>query len=242
MIKRTLVLADCHLNDMKAHPSYLLVKRFASTFDPHQVILLGDFSDCSALSAWDMDKKKLMEGRRHVREMKMIGKELDFWQTQAKKIVYIEGNHEDRITRYIEKNPEIEGMVEIQTVLDFEGRGITWVPMNELYKDGHLYYVHGTFLNKFHTNKTLITYGCSLVYGHCHMPQAHTLNMRQMNPIQAQSLGCLCDHNQPYLRKRHANWLHGFGIVYTDTKTGQYNLYPVNIIDNRFMWNGKVYK
>jgi hypothetical protein len=44
------------------------------------------------------------------------------------KFIILEGNHEDRMTRYINANPACEKMLEVPISLHLERRGIQWVP------------------------------------------------------------------------------------------------------------------
>lgn len=148
----------------------------------------------------------------------------------------------DRVNRYIDKNPEMEGIIEVPIVLNLKKRGIEWIKMNKYYKLGHIYFTHGLYTNEFHAKKTLQNVGKNIVTGHLHTSQTYMMNMMFQKPIMAYSMPCLCNKSPDYLKNRPANWMSGFGVLYVDTKTGYFNLYTVNIINNRFIWNGKEYK
>ncbi len=241
MIKSAIILPDVHLTD-KVPIDYKPVKKFIKTFKPDEIILLGDFMDVESLSAWDYDKKRPMEGRRFVKEVFNANEELDFLQKYSKKITYIEGNHEDRVSRYLDKNPEMEGMIEVQEQLDLEGREIDWIKMNDLYKKGNMYFTHGMYTNIHNARKHLQTLGCNICYGHQHGTQTSMQNMKMQEPHMAYALGTLGDKAPDYMKNRPANWINQFGVFYWNDKNGAFNLYPVNIIQNKFMWNGKEYK
>ncbi len=241
MIKSAIILPDVHLTD-KVPIDYKPVKKFIKTFKPDEVILLGDFMDVESLSAWDYDKKRPMEGRRFVKEVFNANEELDFLQKYSKKITYIEGNHEDRVSRYLDKNPEMEGMIEIQEQLELDKREIKWIKMNDLYKKGNMYFTHGMYTNIHNARKHLQTLGCNICYGHQHGTQTSMQNMKMQEPHMAYALGTLGDKAPDYMKNRPANWINQFGVFYWNDNTGAFNLYPVNIIQNKFMWNGKEYK
>ena len=240
MIKSAIILPDVHLTD-QVPKDYAAVKPFIKDMRPDEIILLGDFTDISSLSAWDYDKKRKMEGRRLNNEMRCANRELDFLQKYSDKVTYIEGNHEDRITRYLDKNPEMEGLIEIQGRLKLKERGIKWIKLNDLYKVGDMYFTHGMFTNLHNAKKHLQTLGCNVCYGHQHSTQTSMQNMAMQKPFMAYALGTLGDKKPDYLKNKPGNWINQFGIFYWDTKTGHFNLYPVNIIKNKFIWNGKEY-
>ena len=241
MIKKILLAYDVHL-DTRVPKEYQLFKKFVKDFKPDEVMLGGDFMDVSALSHWDYDKKRKMEGRRYNKECEVANKELDYLQKYSKKVTYLEGNHEQRVQRYLDKNPEMEGIIEIPLVLNLYERGIKYYPLNTYYKLGHLYFTHGLYTNEFHAKKTLLNVGKNIVTGHLHTNQTYMLSMMFQKPIMAYSMPCLCNKSPDYLQNKPSNWMSGFGIVYLNTKTGNFNLYVVNMINNRFIWNGKEYK
>jgi predicted phosphodiesterase len=147
-----------------------------------------------------------------------------------------------RVIRYLEKNPEMVGFIEIPKVLHLKDRGIEWIDVDHIYKVGHLNFIHGWYANKYHAAKHLDTMGDCVVYGHTHLPQSFAKNMALHKEIMSYGLGCLCDKAPDYMHGRFANWINNFAIIYVDTITNNFNLYEINIIDNQFMWNGKRYK
>lgn len=244
MIKSAIILPDVHLTE-ELPKDYLPVREFIKEFKPNKVILLGDFMDVSSLSAWDMDKKRLMEGRRFKKEVDTANNELDFLQKYTKDkeegVVYLFGNHESRTEKYLDKNPEMEGMMELPEQLRLKERGIPWLVYNKLYKLGQMYFTHGMYTNKYSAAKHLQTLGCNITYGHQHGTQTYMQNMAMQEPYMAYALGTLGDKAPDYLQGRPANWISQFAVFYWDTNNGQFNLYPINIIKNKFLWNGKEY-
>ncbi|MFW9929295.1 MAG: methylated-DNA--[protein]-cysteine S-methyltransferase, partial [Candidatus Thorarchaeota archaeon] len=107
--------------------------------------------DC--FSAWDLNKRAKMEGRRYPLEIKAGNTALDLMETAFKsefnrkrkskkkayypKIVYLMGNHEDRVRRYLEYNPELQGAFSIEE--DLNNRLLLSVKKEiELYLKGKL--------------------------------------------------------------------------------------------------------
>jgi len=241
-MKKIIILPDAHINTNIPKP-YQVVKKFIKEFKPDEAILLGDFMDVSALSSWDMDKKRLIEGQRYQKEIDVANNELDYLQKYCNKVTYLEGNHETRVERYLDKNAELEGMLEIPKLLNLKARNIKWVKYNDLYQLGKLYCTHGYYCNQYYTKKTLDVYGCNIVVGHLHKPQTSFTTAKMSEAKMCWGLGCLCGHDAPYLKGRPSNWDNGFAVVYLDEKTGHFTLYPVGMSRRgSFIWNGKRYE
>lgn len=240
VIKKVIIIPDAHLTD-ETPKDYSAIKPFIKMFKPDKIILLGDFMDVSSLSAWDYDKKRKMEGRRFKNEISIANIELNYLAKHCNEIIYLEGNHEDRIERYLDKNPEMEGMIEVQSQLRLRERGIKWVKMNDLYKLGDMYFTHGMYTNIHHARKHLQALGCNICYGHTHTTQTALQNMAMQKPYMAYALGTLGDKAPDFMKNRPCNWINQAAIFYYDTKTGHFNLYPINIIKGKFIWNGIEY-
>lgn len=238
---KNIILPDVHINDKGYAPVYDVVKPFIKDFKPDVVYLLGDFADCCSLSHWNLQKRRKMEGKRHKAEVALVDKELQFLEKHCKKIVWIEGNHENWVEQYLDKNPEIEGLVEYPELLRLKERGIKWVPWNTLHKVGHLYLTHGMYVNEYHAKKHLDVLGCNICYCHTHKSQTHTKNIVMQKTQKAWCLSCLCDKKAEYLKGKTGNWDEGFATLYV-ASNGEFNLYPIDIINNRFYFNGKSYK
>jgi hypothetical protein len=102
---------DVPLDHLTAAGNYIAEKR------PDYIIHLGDHWDFPSLSSYDYDKPLKMEGRRVKddinagnRGMRLLNKALG--KCKAKRIL-LRGNHEDRLTRAIEKCPsQLEGLLD----------------------------------------------------------------------------------------------------------------------------------
>ena len=83
--------------------------------------------------------------------------------------------------------------------------------------------------------------GCNIVYGHTHRSQVYGINMVMQKTLKAWGLGCLCNKKPSYLRGKAGSWDHQFAVLYV-ASNGEFNLYPIDIINNRFYFNGKSYE
>jgi len=238
---KIVLLPDVHIDKDGYHPVYKPVKKFIKDFQPDEVVLMGDFADNSPLSHWNLDNKRRIDSGSHKKEIAIINKELDFLTDHATCITWLEGNHENWTEQYLDKHPEMQGFIEYPVVCQLEERNIEWVKLNELYNVGHLQITHGFSCTEAHAKAHLLRLGCNVVYGHTHRSQTYTLNMAMQRTIKAWGLGCLCDKKPSFMRNKVAAWDHGFAVLYV-ADDGDFNLYPIDIVNGRFYFNGKSYK
>lgn len=239
-IKTYVILSDAHLEvGDEVHPSYKLVKRFIRDRQPEQVILNGDILDFSYMSSFNKELDQLREGRRLSDDVKMMKKELQFFEENSfKKPIYLEGNHEYRLTKTVEKTPNFTaGVLSLPLLLDID----YFIPeLNqpiELLDD--LWIMHGKRATKHTASITLGDYMENIIFGHTHRQQTHTLRTWKKQ-VTAWNTGCLCSKSPGYGNGRQNNWVNGFAIVEEDSKGWQVTNILIN--DNTFIWNGKRYK
>jgi predicted phosphodiesterase len=188
-------------------------------------ICLGDLIDNEAVSAFNVGKpRKIMTAPTVLEQFSEANRFLDRHLAAATKnnpdckLVYIEGNHEERCERYVDKAPELQGLVDVERALKLKERNVQYVRFwsrGDLYQLGKLYVGHGAYTVQNHAAKHVRDFGCNLIYGHSHDVQMFTIKQRGKNQtLMGQSLGCLCAHDQPYMRGRPTNWSTAFGIVY----------------------------
>jgi predicted phosphodiesterase len=241
MIRKCVILPDVHLDSDKIPRPYGVAKQYIKETGADDIVLLGDFLDMSAISHWNETNLKSREGKRVTKEMERANLELDFLQQHSQQVYYIFGNHEAWVDRYVEKNPELEGLLDLRALLNLKGRKIPVTDNNKFLKIGKMNFTHGLYTNKYHATKHVQTVGANVCYGHQHGFQVDTMVMHMQLPHAGYGLGCLCENNPEYLKGRPNNWTNQFGIMYYDTKSGQYNLNPVTIVNGKCIVDGKVY-
>lgn len=153
--------------------------------------------------------------------------------------------HDWRVEHLVDKNPELEGMLEVPHVLRFDERGIEWVPYwseGTMFNLGNAYFIHGRYTNKYHAAKHVDTYGVPIFYGHTHdvmeFPKAILGKAKQ---LVGKSLGCLCTDEMRYIRGVPQNWTQAFAVFYI-FPNGDFQENTVKIFNHRFVApNEKVY-
>jgi len=236
------ILPDIHapVHDQQAMSSVLAYMR-SETWD--EVVQLGDFVDVHAISEHNTGKPGAIPHPLSY-EYEVANSLLDKIVSAARsknkacKITFLKGNHEFRADRFVEKHPELKGLVEPHIALRYNARKIDYVesyPRGDVYSIGHLHMHHGYYCNEFHTKKHAEAYGVNIVTGHVHDFQTYSkVTWGSGKTRLATSLGCLCVLDAPYLHGRPSKWVHGFGVAYVKPD-GNFNLYPVQIIDGHFV-------
>jgi hypothetical protein len=255
-MKKIVLLPDLH------HPfhnklAWKVVLVFLKWFRPDMVVLVGDALDMSAISHWEREKGNLksFEGKRLKKDYLGFAKDIltpiEKACPKAEKI-FMYGNHEDWQYQLVDQNPQMEGLVEIENVLNLKERGWKWIPflirgkhgsaLRGRLKLGKLTVVHGEYTNKYHSNKTAETYLKSVLYAHTHDLQLFTkVTVEDPSDFHTcQSIGCLCDKSPQYLWGKPNRWVHAFGIVYL-RDDGSFNVYVPIIIKGHFTYADKTF-
>lgn len=231
------------LHDLRAMNAML---QFAKDFKPDEIILGGDMLDCGLISHHNHGKPGATEGLK----LRADATELqDALLTPleclgAKKLVYIEGNHEAWLNQLIEAIPTLEGLLELDNILDLSNWKV--IPQGGQYDLGKLTFLHGdTVTGGEHVAKqAVINYERSVRFGHFHGFSAYTKSTPTdtKNPKTGMSIGCLCRKGPGYGKNKPNKWSNGFLYGYVDN-AGYFNDYPITIIDGRFIApSGKLYK
>jgi len=213
-----------------------------SAFGPDTVVIIGDFLDCFAVSHYSKDPRRIQGLDREVAHATAL---LD--KIEAKRKVYVCGNHEDRLQRYLEdKAPELMPFIDIPRILGLEERGWEWVPYKQSTQVGKLYVTHdvGT-ATRYTVFKVLDVFQSSVVSGHTHrlayVVEGDATGAQQVSA----QFGWLGDVSQvDYMHRVNAlrHWALGFGTGLHDTTTGLVYLTPHPIVDYTVSVNGCVLK
>jgi predicted phosphodiesterase len=194
-------------------------KKALAVFEKHlgqekwdYLVLGGDILDFSYLSKYSIGNLRSIEGKRILKDYDYANKMLDRWKFKGKKY-FLLGNHDQRVEKYINANPNLEGMLELETNLHLKERGyevINCYPKNEVLELGNFIFLHGIYHNQFHSKKTLDVFDKNVIYFHTHTFQQFTKTRFDKSAKFAQSVGCMCNYEQDYMGKKASSWQMGF--------------------------------
>lgn len=132
-----LVIPDCQVKPGVSIDHLKWAGMYAVAKKPDVIIQIGDFADMESLSSYDVGKKSF-EGRRYKDDIEVSHRAMEallgpIWEynTFAKKnhkerytprMILTLGNHEDRISRCVESDPKLEGVIGLKD-LKYESYG-----------------------------------------------------------------------------------------------------------------------
>ena len=216
-----------------------------------EYINMGDFMDFDCISSHNKVNLRAVANKELFSDYEAGNKVLDRHQDIVRKnnpdarFVLLEGNHDFRVERFIDEHPQTRGLLEVEHCLRLKERGFRFVrcyAKGELYKLGKAYFHHGLYCNSNHAKSMVDKFGVNIFYGHVHDLMMHSkVIWGKDQTIVGQSLGCLCDYEQSYIKQNPTNWQHALGIFYFQ-ENGEFTYYTPRIINNKFVApNGKLY-
>lgn len=246
-LTRLLVIPDCH-HPYASKKAWKLMLRVAYDFDPEVIVIGGDFADCISVSGHERMSKR---ARFEMLSDELVGvnralDELD--DLGAEKKIYLEGNHEDRLTRYLARNAAALADDEntIPKRLRLAERGWHWQPYRTSYKLGKLHLTHdlGRAGMNAHRNAER-KFGGSNITFHTHRMAYEVTGRFEGAPVLSAMLGWLGDPTAVAAEYMHAvnavsDWVHGFGIGYMEAN-GVVHLQPIPIVNGRCCALGQVF-
>lgn len=247
-IKTALIIPDCHFSAEEScdYRAYSLMLKVAQKQKIDEVVILGDFCDFFGISS---HSKSPASSNKLIDEVERVKKELQKLRKVFKKakIVFIQGNHEYRLERYIQNNaPELFGLLNLPELLDFAALNIHFIP----YGPSQLYQVLKSKLYARHepisggvnfAHGTVVKAGCSVIFGHVHQIQESQTVMIDGNNHRGIACGWLGNKNHPIMSyvKNHHQWSQGFALV-TVLGNGTFFCEMKHIIDYKVVHKGEV--
>jgi len=241
-----IVIPDLHAHEVIW--DYLgLVCKFIEDFKPEYVIQLGDLMDYECLLGIGKKRYPAFDGKdvgRLNREFQACAKIITMINQASpagSKKIFLEGNHEYRVTELLHKAPEFEDMFRLDKRVDMTGWEI--LPYLQKFKLGKLNFIHGEFYGISPVKKHLAVYDKNIVFGHTHAIGQETKPspMREI-PVWGAMLGCLCKLNADYMKNKSSRAEHGFGYGWFEEKSGDFDCAIKRIIHGGFWAEGRRYK
>ena len=239
-MEKTMIISDLH-GEHVDEAAYAIALAYMKDYKPDQVVVNGDLGDFFSISDFDKNpeqKTTLKDDKKIMREYlfdirKAAGKEA--------KITYIEGNHENRLQKYLWRHPELDGMEELllPNILGVKDKQINveFIGADREYwkntlgqknignavithGDNRLNGVKGGMHASYNTAKQT---GRDIIIGHTHrLKMNYFTNFAQT--VVGIECGCLCKIPGT------ADWAHGF-VTFETEKGKNYN-YRLHHIEN----------
>jgi len=237
---RTLVIGDCHVESDDDLTRFHALGLYIKDLKPENIVQIGDFLSIDSLSAWDKNKRLKMEGRRFQHELDHAREAVDLMmgpvvtenlrrkginkKLYKPRMIALDGNHEDRWYRYLDSNPELLGVVDLDKSVGWhaygwervsyreyatiEGVEFTHAPMNGMNQPlGGVYIAH----------RAAVAHVRPVVFGHTHrlLLGSYTAHGEHAQQVQTVNVGCFFPGVPDYARGSIASkdWWKGLVIL-----------------------------
>jgi len=194
---------------------------YAKDQKPNEFIFGGDNWSLDVISHWnDQDFKNV--GFDNVR--RKLHEEADGFNDQLDKIVkimgkakitYIMGNHEDWISQFSEKYPQMDDL-SMESMTHLRKRGFNVIPFEPskvFYKIGKLYICHGhQFGSEYTAKQAVVRCHHSVAFGH-HHSEIMWVDFSDVNAYEKHrgiQIPCYCHRAPGYGKGRPNRWTNGF--------------------------------
>lgn len=216
----------------------------AHHINPKYIVILGDFADGDTLSAHAPTKPGEEDFSVEVEAVNKRLDELD--KVGAEKKIYIEGNHEFRLDRYLmERAPNLFRCVSWPELLKLHERNWEWVKYRKSARIGKLNLTHDTGSAGMNAHRASAkAFGGSAIIGHTHRMAYEVCGRFDGPPYLAAMFGWLGDAEKAagYIHEAKASdWVHGFGVFHLEPATGIVHVQPVPIVNYRCVVNGHLF-
>ncbi len=190
---------------------------------PDGIWIVGDFIDLASVNRHEKApadagytlKMELWDANKGIDEIS------DAIGPRRCELTYVDGNHEDRLRRYVASGrcpPELRDMFdEIPQELHLAERGWRYVHPDDqpIYPFKDFFLTHGKWYPKHHAHAHAAALACSGLYGHTHRPQVYcTFNSH--GPVVVTGMPCSRNPRAEWehQRKQEFNgWLTGFTVI-----------------------------
>lgn len=234
---KILVLSDIHF-PYHCKKSIMLALRYGKQHNVDAILLNGDILDFYQLSKFTKDyRKKDIEDELAI---------FRFFIDQLKQrfpeatIYYKEGNHEQRLGRFIMEHAQrFGGLINLENLVNFKDHGVVYLKDNIGVKVGKLSIIHGheiragmgvvniarTYYMKAQSN---------ILFGHWHQNQEYITKNLDGHIQGAWAQGCLCRLDSEYTYGIN-QWVNGFSIVERMNSQGDFRVTLKKIINEEII-------
>ena len=216
MSRSILVIPDTHV-PYHDRDALALVYKVMRACKPDVTVLIGDFADFYAASHFPKSPTRRQDLEY---EVESVNLELDRIQALSKEVVYLEGNHEWRLERYLtQKAPELFGLVQCKELFKIKKRGWRWIPYHDHALIGKVLFAHDLgHAGKWAALNTLAAAGECAVFGHTHRGSVMYGGTVGGEHRVVMNVGWLGDPLQvDYMhRAKTRDWQHGFGWIHME--------------------------
>lgn len=220
--ERWLFIPDTHV-PYHDHGAWMLALAVAEELRPHGVCILGDYLDCYAVSFHEKSPSRVSRLADEIGAADEHLRELEAATPAATTRVFVEGNHENRVNRYIASQAKaLHGMpgLTLSEALRLDDRGWRFVPYHDHCTIGDTAVTHEAGrAGVYAVRQTMLSMGSSLIIGHVHRVASQHESTLDGRALVGHSFGWLGSHEHVDYRHRslaRREWQHAVGVGTVD--------------------------
>jgi metallophosphoesterase superfamily enzyme len=219
-----------------------ICKAYLKDYKPDMIVMNGDMVDFYSVSKYEKDPERKLDLQQ---EIDYSVEKLEEWvyEFPDTEFVYLEGNHEQRLKRFLKSNASAllsMRTLDIEKNLNLKSIGIQWVGSETEYQIGNLLFTHGHKARR-HAGTTarghFEDFGCSVIVGHIHRLAVGYKRNKNGNHVMIEN-GTLCDLDVEYCK--FPDWQHGFCTIDFDGDDFAVNTCAID--DYKLIVGNKVYE
>lgn len=245
------IVNDIHF-DLHDVPTWTAFKMWCKDHKPDKVVVLGDFLDLGMVSRYSIGKDDPLFV---IPQIACFVKEMDELVKYCKKLIIVEGNHDERWDKYIlgERGYALKGALGLSLRDQCYAQGLTskatWVREDVKTKGvqvGPFLLRHGHNQSRgfggggkhLAANRIMKSLGDNEVFGHHHRAQIHCQTAQGKTAIAIANPCMTGDHNY----NPDPNWQRGFTVLDCYGPDNKYATPHLVIAqDGHFSYNGTIY-
>jgi hypothetical protein len=244
---KILVIPDVQAKDGNDFSFLRRIGEYICDKRPDVIVSIGDFTDMESLSSYDVGKKSF-EGRRYTKDIRAAHMaqdalfrplyNLQLQQRANRKKVYDPrtvmtlGNHENRITRAVNNDPKLEGLISMDDLAYKMHFKEVYPFLDTVVIEGVAfshYFVTGTAGRPSSTAKAQLNkQHMSCIAGHQQGLQIATDSRADGTRVTSIIAGSCYEHDEEYMGPQGNNHWRGF-LVLHEVDRGSFDLMPVSL-------------
>ena len=247
---RLLAIGDAHDGpELPDKSRFYAMGQYAQRNDISHVVQIGDFMSVDSMSTHDKNDTIKGQNKPTYKEdldsfseaLRYFDNGLDGWQCEKHVTL---GNHEDRIGRFVNNNPEVAELLFEKLYALFDEYQWTYSPFGEFHFVGDVGFTHvplnqmGKPYGGMHSENAIARDSLhDVVYGHTHKRVDKSFPKMGHDHITVINLGCsLPDgHIEDYARHSVTGWSYGvYDLTIRDGKIKERKWVPMDVLMEKY--------
>ena len=254
MIETHLFIPDIHIPDHDER-ALKVFKKAIPEIKADVVHFLGDVLNFTKVANYEMLKGYTPSIKEEILQARVIFNDLITQLKKANskvKIKYYEGNHEDRLNRYLMRNAQAlvdlpdkfgDSILTVPTLLYLKELGVEWIPYTEVTRVKNFIVEHGDIASNkagATAHKMIQRRGKSGFSGHTHR-LAFVATRQGDNRYFWLECGSLCKQNPKPRYVREPDWQQGFAVGHFNTESKIMHPTLIPLINYEFYYNSRLF-